>query len=211
MEKRLAKQYKKFTQYFTERGMTESLRAMDLVNKYHVGERRGGGPERSHLYEVAGQTLAFLEGHYNTKELDLVVAASFLHDLVEDYSDMYPETQLRTDFFVETCNITMNVCKWKGFRKIPEDYDKYFGIIGTDIRSIFLKCSDRIHNLSTCIEGMSEKRIYQYIEETETYFYAMIKNARRGHPELYMALTAMKQQLEYRIKMIKLVLKGKDV
>lgn len=210
MEKRLAKQYKKFKEYFTERGMTESLKAMELVNLYHVGERRGGGPERSHLYEVAGQLIALLEGRVDTKTLDKVVAAGFLHDLVEDYSHLYSALQLQKDFSLDTYTITMNVCKWKGFRKIPEDYEKYFIVVATHILSIFVKVSDRIHNLSTCIGGMSHKRIHQYIDETEIYFYPMIRKARRDYPEFYMALTSMKQQLEYRIMMLEIILKGND-
>ena len=77
-EVRLEKQHKKFKKYFEERKMVQSIYAMELVDKYHTGERRGGGPERSHLYEVAGQTLAFLEGRVSAYNLDCVVAASFL-------------------------------------------------------------------------------------------------------------------------------------
>ena len=205
-EVRLEKQHKKFKKYFEERKMVQSIYAMELVDKYHTGERRGGGPERSHLYEVAGQTLAFLEGRVSAYNLDCVVAASFLHDLVEDYFHLYPESQLRKEFDILTCELVMNVCKWEGFKKVPEHYEIYFAKVAEDVLSVFVKVSDRIHNLSTCINGMSEKRIYKYIDETETYFYRMIKQARKDNPELYMALTSMKQQLEYRIMMIRLVL-----
>lgn len=179
------------------------------MNKYHVGERRGGGSERSHLYEVAGQVLFFLEGHVTLEELDTAVASAFLHDVVEDYSHLYPKAKLSIDFKEDTVTVTMNVCKWEDFKKIEEDYIQYFKNVSSHIFSIFVKVSDRIHNLSTCIEGMSEKRIFSYIHETETYFYPMIKKARKDYPQFYMALTAMKQHLEYRIKMIKLVLDAK--
>lgn len=208
-EIRIMKQKKKFTEYFEDRKMMQSIYAMKLVDKYHTGERRGGGPERSHLYEVAGQTLAFLEGKVTDYALDCVVAASFLHDLVEDYADLYSEDDLKRDFDILTAELVMNVCKWKGFKKVPEHYDVYFAQVSQDILSIFIKVSDRIHNLSTCINGMSPARIHKYIYETETYFYPMIKKARNDNHKLYMALTSMKQQLEYRVMMIKLVLDSK--
>lgn len=199
-ETRLKKQYTKFKSYFTERGMTESLKAMELVEKYHVGKRRGGGPERSHLYEVAGQTLATFEKHVSIEELDCMVAASFLHDLVEDYADLYSEADLRRDFKERTCGLVMNVCKWEGFQKIEKDYIEYFDNVSSDIGSIVVKVSDRIHNMSTCIGGMSLARIRKYIEEVKTYFFPMIRQARKDYPEYYMALTSMKQQLDYRIE-----------
>ena len=197
--KRLKKQYTKFSNYFKSNDMQQSLKAMDLVEKYHVGERRGGGPERSHLYEVAGQILTTFEAHVDLIELDSLVAAGFLHDLVEDYADLYSESDLRRDFSSRCADLVMNVCKWDGFQKIEEDYIAYFDIVSSDIGSVVVKTSDRIHNMSTCIGGMSPARIRKYIEEVRTYFFPMIRQARKDYPLFYMALTGMKQQLDYRI------------
>ena len=204
-EKRILRQNKKFTSFFKERGMVQSLKAMELVDRFHIGKRRGGDPESSHLYEVAGQSLLMLEGLMTLEELDCLVAGSFMHDLVEDYYDVYPSSSLEEDFSTNVYEIVMNVCKPEGFKKVKEDYEKYYKMVSKDIRSIFMKLSDRIHNLSTCVGGMSNKRILEYCDETELYMYPMISKARKENEKYYMVLTGMKQQLKYRIKMSRML------
>ena len=203
---RIRKQRKVFKRYFLRHEMIQSIKAMELVDIYHVGERRNGGPESSHLYEVAGQIISFLYGRIPDADLDCVVAASFLHDLVEDYMDLYGEEHLRDDFKHMTANLVMDVCKWPGFKKCKKDYIEYYVKMSISILSVFIKVADRIHNLSTCYGAMSIERIIQYINETETYIYPMIKSSRKYNPALYMVLTNMKQQLEREITSLRKII-----
>lgn len=203
--KRAEKQYLFFKGYFTSHNMPNSLKALKLVEKHHKGERRDGDPEKIHLYEVAGTLLAIFEDKVDLKVLDQIVASGLLHDLVEDYPKEYSPSCLHRDFSSSGHDIPMIVmalCKPTDFDKSKEAYQKYFFQIATSIFAVIIKIADRLHNLQTSKGGMTIERIKLYIEEVNTYFYPMIKQAREDYPKFYMPLTFLKKQLEDRIELL---------
>ena len=200
---RLQKQKVLFRGYFLGREMHQSVRAMEIAMECHSGSRKDGSPEVSHQFEIVGMLLQLFEGRMCYHMLDSLVAAAFLHDVPEDYPELYNLAALAQMFDDITMSIVSRMTKPEGFEKIDEHRKTYFGFIAEDILAVLLKCSDRVHNLQSMIAGFSSKKQREYIEETETYFYPMIKKARLEHPEFYMVLVLLKQQMEMIIRICK--------
>ncbi|MND11610.1 GTP pyrophosphokinase [compost metagenome] len=198
---RLQKQKTFYRGYFIGRGMFQSIRAMEIAMECHTNLRKDGYPEVSHQFEIVGMILQVFEGRVTAKILDCLVAAGFLHDVPEDYAQKYGLADIRNSFAVMTANIVALVTKPDDFKKNHEYRQKYYGGVLSDIYAVFIKCIDRIHNLQSMVAGFSHEKQLDYIEETETYFYPMIKRARMAHPEHYTVLTLLKQQMEMIIRL----------
>ncbi len=122
-------------------------RAYVYSARVHDGQiRLSGEPYLSHPLEVAG-ILADMK-------LDVVsIAAGLLHDVVEDTHAT--EEEIREMFGQEVCHIVSGVTK---LSKLPEyssqvrqaeSLRKMLLAMADDIRVIFIKLADRIHNMRT--------------------------------------------------------------
>ena len=66
-----------------------------------------------------------------------------------------------------------------------------------------VKIMDRCNNISGMAGGFTKKRMAEYIEETEVWFYPMIENARKDYPEYAKALFAMHYHIMSVVETIK--------
>lgn len=177
--------------FFVARGMNYSLKAMDLVETYHIGERKCGAPERIHMYSVASILLGFLDGRVSNLDLDEAISASFLHDLPEDYSEKYPLSNILIDFNKNVHMYVSGMTKKANFKKNHDDREEYFNGMLLSFILVMIKCCDRIDNLSTMLGVFSDEKAQEYAEEVEKYFIPMIKKTRLTFPEFYIPLTAI--------------------
>jgi (p)ppGpp synthase/HD superfamily hydrolase len=200
---RLQKQKVLFRGYFLGREMHQSVRAMEIAMECHSGFRKDGSPEVSHQFEIVGMLLQIFEGRMCYHMLDSLVSAAFLHDVPEDYPELYNLAALAEVFNEVTMSVVTRMTKPEGFEKTDEHRKPYFNFISEDILAVLLKCADRVHNLQSMIAGFSNKKQLEYIEETETYFYPMIKKARLEYSEFYMILVLFKQQMAMIIRSCK--------
>lgn len=207
---RIEKQKIFYRGYFIAQRMFESISAMEIAMECHTGTRKDGFPEVSHQFEIVGMILQVFEGRICTQILDSLVAAGFLHDVPEDYSEKYPLDALAAEFSETTMSIVTPMTKPADFEKTHEHRVIYYGNISKNILAVFGKSLDRIHNLLSMIAGFSAEKQRLYIEETETYFFPMIKQARREHPQFYMILTLLKQQMEMIIRLYSYNLQKED-
>jgi len=209
-QKRVDKQKVFYRGYFLGRGMFESLRALEVALECHKSSRKDGSPEISHQFEIVGMILQVFEKWLDVETLDMLIAASFLHDVAEDYSELYPISLLATMFKCGTMDILVRVTKPKDFVKDHVNRTHYYDYISEKIWAIIMKCFDRIHNLQSMVAGFSVEKQHAYIEETETYFYPMIKKARAAYPEMYMVLITLQQQMEMIIRLASYSLDKKE-
>jgi Guanosine polyphosphate pyrophosphohydrolases/synthetases len=207
VNKRTTKQHYFLKGFFLANSLHKSLNAMQLVEKYHAGERRDGAEEKSHLYEVANYVFSIMNGRVSNQKLDEIVASAFLHDLVEDYPDKYTEQELFVEFGLEVSNYTMSVTKPQDFQKVDEHYESYYQKVSRFPESIIIKFADRLHNFQTSLGGMSPERIKQYIEETEKYILPMAKAGRKEFPDYYFILTHLMRDMEKQIYFLKVIIK----
>lgn len=203
---RIQKQKIFFRGYFVGKKMFKSIEAMEVAMSCHVGLRKGGEPEVSHQFSIVGMILQVFECRLNTEELDIIVASAFLHDVVEDYSHLFNQEQVEDKFGQDVSRIVGMVTKPLNFKKNHEDRFSYYSGMLKCYFSVFVKCFDRIHNLQSMICGFSPEKQQLYIEETETYFFPMIKQARAKYPEYYMVFVIIQEQMEMIIRLSKQLL-----
>jgi GTP pyrophosphokinase len=122
-------------------------RAFALAESAHSGELRlTGHPVISHPITVA----------YRLAEMGLhmhVIVAGLLHDIVED-SDITVEdvqAQFGEDIasLVESVTKLKHGIKYKGSDRYAENMRKMFLAMASDVRVVFMKFADRLHNLAT--------------------------------------------------------------
>ena len=122
-------------------------KAYKFAKKTHEGQFRvSGEPYIIHPVEVA-KILAGLEVDTHT------LIAAFLHDILED-TDTKPET-IENLFGTDVLNIVQGVTKLGKLQfkskeeRQAENFRRLFIAMANDIRVIFLKLADRLHNMRT--------------------------------------------------------------
>ncbi len=136
-------------------------KAYKFAKKLHDGQFRvSGEPYIIHPCEVA-KILAGLEVDTHT------LIAAFLHDVLED-TDTKPET-IEELFGTDVLNLVQGVTKLGKLKfkskeeRQAENFRRLFIAMANDIRVIFLKLADRLHNMRTLnfMEPAKQKKIAQ--------------------------------------------------
>jgi GTP diphosphokinase / guanosine-3',5'-bis(diphosphate) 3'-diphosphatase len=159
-------------------------RAYEFSAKAHEGQtRRSGEPYLQHPLAVAG-ILTFLK-------LDVTaIVAALLHDTLED--TVATQEELRAQFGNEVTHLVEGVTKIGQIpfqtyeEKQAENFRKMLLSMADDIRVVFIKLADRLHNMRT-LEHMSEDKRKQIAQET-VEIYAPLANR--------LGMSWMKQELE---------------
>lgn len=159
-------------------------RAYEFSAKAHEGQtRRSGEPYLQHPLAVAG-ILTFLK-------LDMTaIIAALLHDTLED--TVATQEELRAQFGDEVTHLVEGVTKiglipFQTYEeKQAENFRKMLLSMADDIRVVFIKLADRLHNMRT-LAHMSESKQQQIAQET-LEIYAPLANR--------LGMSWMKQELE---------------
>ena len=142
-------------------------KAYEFAKNAHEGQlRESGEPFFKHPAKVALILTSF--------ELDdASICAGLLHDVVEDTEYTYDD--IKNEFGEEIANLVNGVTK---LGKIPyntkeeqqaENLRKMFMAMAMDIRVIFIKLSDRLHNMKTLGYTDKQKQIEKAKETLEIY------------------------------------------
>lgn len=140
-------------------------KAISFAKKYHQGQlRKSGEPFYSHPLEVA-----YIISDYNLKTD--VIAASILHDIVEDTEVTI--NMIKTNFNNRIAQLVKKVTRVKdpltGYK--PTVWDKIIEAWRDgDDEANLIKICDRQHNLST-IQYMLPAKQIKIINETIDYFF----------------------------------------
>lgn len=142
-------------------------RAFEFAYHLHEGQRRASGePYICHPIAVAG-LLRDLGGS------GVMIAAGFLHDIVED-TDVTPE-DLEKRFGIEVRQLVEGVTKLSKFNfsskteRQAENFRRMFLAMAQDIRVIVVKLADRLHNMRTLEHLPDEKRRRIALETREIF------------------------------------------
>jgi len=140
--------------------------AYNFSQKAHAGQTRLTGEEYiEHAMETAYKLASI--------NLDLTtVAAGLLHDVPEDTE--YTFYNIEKEFGKEIANLIQGVTKlgkikYRGLERYAENLRKMFIAMAEDVRVIFIKFADRIHNLKTlyALPPVKQQRIAR--ESLEIY------------------------------------------
>ncbi len=142
-------------------------KAYKFAKKLHEGQYRvSGEPYIIHPVEVA-KILAGLEVDTHT------LIAAFLHDILED-TDTSPKT-IEELFGTDVLNLVQGVTKLGQLKfkskeeRQAENFRRLFIAMANDIRVIFLKLADRLHNMRT-LNFMEESKQKKIAQETLDIF-----------------------------------------
>ena len=142
-------------------------KAIEFIEEKHAGQyRKSGEPYVVHPLEVA-IILAELG-----MDIDTVVAG-LLHDVLEDTEATYEE--LKENFGKDVADIVEGVTKLGKihFKDVQtqkaENYRKLILAFSKDLRVIFVKLADRLHNMKTLQCFSKEKQVRIARETLEIY------------------------------------------
>ncbi|WP_413165746.1 RelA/SpoT family protein [Capilliphycus salinus ALCB114379] len=142
-------------------------KAFEFAYKLHEGQyRKSGEPYINHPIAVAG-LLRYL-GSEGT-----VVAAGFLHDVIED-TEVTPD-ELESHFGSEVRQLVEGVTKLSKFNfsnkteRQAENFRRMFLAMAKDIRVIVVKLADRLHNMRT-LEFLPDHKRRSIALETREIF-----------------------------------------
>lgn len=141
--------------------------AFNFGYSLHAGQYRASGePYIAHPVAVAG-LLRDLGGS------STMIAAGFLHDVIED-TEVTSE-DLETRFGPEVCQLVEGVTKLSKFNfsskteRQAENFRRMFLAMAQDIRVIVVKLADRLHNMRT-LEHLPDEKRRRIAQETREVF-----------------------------------------
>ena len=142
-------------------------RAFRFAYELHKGQYRASGePYIAHPVAVAG-LLRDLGGS------SVMIAAGFLHDIVEDTDITVEEIESR--FGIEVRRLVEGVTKLSKFNfsskteRQAENFRRMFLAMAADIRVIVVKLADRLHNMRT-LEHLNPEKQRRISLETREIF-----------------------------------------
>lgn len=138
----------------------------DFAEAAHKGQRRASGEPYIIHPLASAQTLAEM------KMPPAIVLAGLLHDVPEDTSVTLRE--IEKNFGVEVANLVRGITKlgkikYRGAERYIENLRKMFMAMANDVRVVFIKFADRLHNLETLDSLPPEKRLRIALESLEIY------------------------------------------
>jgi GTP pyrophosphokinase len=142
----------------------------DFADHAHGDQRRDSGqPYLSHVVEVCRILLDLLESRIDTT----LACAALLHDVVEDTDVTLPDVE--KTFGREVASLVEGVTKLSGLHfdsreaAQAENFRKMLLSMSKDLRVIFIKLADRLHNMRT-IEFLKGDRARRIAEETRDIY-----------------------------------------
>ncbi len=141
-------------------------RGFAFADAAHKGQMRASGePYIMHPLQTAG-TLA--EMHMPVP----IIVAGLLHDVPEDTPRTIEEitTEFGEDIGSMVAGITkLSKIKYRGMERYIENLCKMFLAMAADVRVVFIKFADRLHNLQT-LDAIPQKKQYRIaLESLEIY------------------------------------------
>jgi GTP diphosphokinase / guanosine-3',5'-bis(diphosphate) 3'-diphosphatase len=138
----------------------------DFVDRAHGAQlRESGQPFVSHVVEVCRILIGLLEARIETP----LVCAALLHDVVEDTSITLDEVDKR--FGREVARLVEGMTKLSGLHfdsrraEQAENFRKMLLSMARDLRVIFIKLADRLHNMRT-LEFLKPEKVKRIATET---------------------------------------------
>jgi GTP pyrophosphokinase len=153
---------KKFVEYHPKEDISILHHAFEIAEKAHEGQvRKNGEPYIQHSLNTAF-VLTQIKADLAT------VAAGLLHDVPEDTN--YSLEEIKNNFGEEIYSLVKGVTKlgtvkYRGIERYRENLKKMFLAMANDIRVIFIKFSDRLHNLKT-LDALPAKKQQRIAQET---------------------------------------------
>lgn len=178
--------------YAVGRDMRPVMIALSLARQLHDGQyRKDGTPYISHPLKVCSTLIRF------GIEDDITLAASLLHDVLEDCGDKLSlrGRELVSEYGIhqEIMDIIRLLTKEPGLN--DRELSIYFKRIEENPKAALVKLSDRLHNSST-LYTFTFPKMRKYIRETSMFLIPMASYCKRYYPEYANAFGILKNSIE---------------
>ena len=181
------------------KGYYVAANALELVRGLEQGTRKDGvTPKFDHQLSVA-RFLSTLTPHFLYPEE--VIAAAFLHDLLEDHGDVWTREKLEMQFGTQIADAVWRLSKKSD--GLVKDYERYFRDMGECPIASIVKLTDRAHNLQTMQGVFTFEKQARYADEVADWFHPMLRVARRKFPRQYPAYENLKILLRCQTRLIR--------
>lgn len=157
-------------QHYGAKDKALALRAYEVAAAIHAGQKRLTGRDYVEHPVATATYLARIK-----MPIEIVVAA-LLHDTIEDTSRDPEEVrrELKEEFGAEVASLVERVTKlgrvqYRGVERYIENLRKMFLAMAEDVRVLFIKFADRIHNLQELDHVPEPKRRRIALESMELY------------------------------------------
>lgn len=185
------------TDYANEREMSQTLKAINLMKKYHEGQTRKGKDEVPYIiHPLMLACHAFALGIAS----DELIAACLLHDVLED-CDAKPEDLDVTSDIVDVVKLV----SYEQLEGFTEENSKklYYNNISKNRIASMVKLLDRCNNISTMATGFNRAKMAEYIDETEAYVMPLLNTVKHEYDEYYNASFLLKYHIKSVIESLK--------
>jgi len=185
--------------WLTGRGHYMALDAMHYARGFHTGTRKDGiTPEFDHQISIAQYLRTLSPSLQHPQE---TFAAVFLHDVREDFD--VSDRDIRDRFGAMTASAVDALTKVvRGRKRRPE---LVFEAIAADPIASVVKGADRHHNHSSMVGVFSLEKQREYIDETNDFFFPMLKKAKANFPSQELVYENLKHTLKCEIALIEAI------
>lgn len=166
----------------------QAMEALELVRGTEVGTRKDGVTPKLHHQLSVARLVTTLLPHLQFPEETLT--AAFLHDLLEDHGGVWSREKLEAKFGKRVADSVW--CLTKKSNGMTKSYESYYGDLALCPVGSIVKLADRAYNIQTMHGVFTAAKQRAYIGEVDTFYYPMIREARRAFPRQYGAYENLK-------------------
>lgn len=169
----------------------QTLIALAIARKLHDGQyRKDGSPYITHPLKVCSTLI-----DCGIRD-DITLAASLLHDILEDCQDKLPldGRELISEFSLN--KEVLDICKilTKESDLDQHELSLYFNRIKRDPKALLIKLADRLHNSAT-LYAFSPDKLKKYTKETNDFILPMASYGKLYYPKYTNAISILKSNI----------------
>lgn len=156
--------------YAAMKNMDQTIRVLPYARRLHEGQVRKGRDHVPYIYHpllIACHALAL------GLDDDNLISAALIHDVCEDCGVSVAELPVNE----ETKEAVLLLTKTDGCNE-----EVYYEAIAANPIALMIKLLDRCNNVSGMATGFSQTRLIEYINETEKWFYPLLRTAKTEYP-----------------------------
>lgn len=198
IQDRHVKQLSVMRGYLDGRNYFVAADALEFVRQMEQGTRKDGKTPAFHHQLSIARLVCTLAPHLSNPEH--AIAASFLHDVLEDHGATISREDLERRFGKELADIVWRLSK--KCNGLVKDYELYFGELATCPTGSIVKLADRTHNVQTMPGVFDIPKQQSYLKEVDDWFFPLIRKARRAFPRQYGAYENLKILLRCQYRLI---------
>lgn len=180
-----------------EKSWYDVLRALEFAMSHHKGYRRDKvTPAFTHQIQIANHIMTMMP-HLMFPVRTII--AILLHDTPEDTNVSHEE--IRDLFGADTMNdVELLTKEYRGKKKEPEEY--FMSLAMNPVSSVG-KGGDRVNNQHSMAGVFKLEKQIEYCNETETWFFKFLKEARRRFPQQELIYENLKFTLQTQLNIFR--------